>query len=194
MVYFILTRLLRALLTLLLVMTFAFFVLRLSGDPAVILLGPDAPQDSIDAFRERWGLNDPLWQQYLAYLLQLAQFDFGVSMRDQVPAIDLVLSRIPATLAITLPALILKVGIGIPAGVYAALHRQSVADRSVIGLSIFGFTIPSFVMGLLLVLIFSVSLGWLARAAKTAGDTRSFPSSPCPSAGSGSWRGSHARR
>lgn len=170
MVYFILTRLLRALLTLLLVMTFAFFVLRLSGDPAVILLGPGAPQDSIDAFRERWGLNDPLWQQYLAYLLQLAQFDFGVSMRDQVPAIDLVLSRIPATLAITLPALILKVGIGIPAGVYAALHRQSVADRSVIGLSIFGFTIPSFVMGLLLVLIFSVSLGWL------------------PSGGQDSWR------
>lgn len=161
MALFILTRLLRAIMTLLLVMTFAFFVLRLSGDPAVILLGPDAPQDSIDAFRERWGLNDPLWQQYLAYLLQVARFDFGVSMRDQVPAIDLVLSRIPATLAITLPALILKIGIGIPAGVYAALHRQSAADRGVIALSIFGFTIPSFVMGLLLVLIFSVTLGWL---------------------------------
>jgi len=144
-----------------LVMTFAFLVLRLSGDPALILLGPDAPQDAINAFRERWGLNDPIWKQYLAYLVQLLTLEFGVSMRDQVPALDLVLSRIPATLAITLPALLLKVGLGIPAGVYAALHRQSIADRGVITLSILGFTVPSFVLGLLLVLVFAVQLGWL---------------------------------
>lgn len=166
----ILIRLVRAFLTLMLVMTFAFLVLRLSGDPAIILLGPDAPQDAIDAFRERWGLNDPLWKQYMAYIAQLLTFDFGVSMRDQVPALELVMSRIPATLAITLPALILKVAIGIPAGVYAALHRQSVADRGVITLSIFGFTVPSFVLGLILVLIFAVNLGWL------------------PSGGQDSWR------
>ena len=73
----------------------------------------------------------------------------------------MVLERIPATLQLTIPALILKIGIGIPAGVYAALHRQSIADRGVIMLAIFGFTIPSFVIGLLLVLIFSVILGWL---------------------------------
>ena len=157
----ILSRLVRSFLTLILVMTFAFLVLRLSGDPALILLGPDAPQDAINAFRERWGLNDPIWKQYLAYLVQLLTLDFGVSMRDQVPALDLVLSRIPATLAITLPALLLKVGLGIPAGVYAALHRQSIADRGVITLSILGFTVPSFVLGLLLVLVFAVQLGWL---------------------------------
>lgn|SRR5690606_17072377 len=157
----ILIRLVRAFLTLMLVMTFAFLVLRLSGDPAIILLGPDAPQDAINAFRERWGLNDPLWKQYLAYIAQVLTLDFGVSMRDQVPALELVISRIPATLAITVPALILKVAIGIPAGVYAALHRQSIADRGVITLSIFGFTVPSFVLGLILVLIFAVSLGWL---------------------------------
>ncbi|GGA81320.1 ABC transporter permease [Nitratireductor aestuarii] len=157
----ILSRLVRSFLTLMLVMTFAFLVLRLSGDPALILLGPDAPQDAINAFRERWGLNDPIWKQYLAYLVQLLTLEFGVSMRDQVPALDLVLSRIPATLAITLPALLLKVGLGIPAGVYAALHRQSIADRGVITLSILGFTVPSFVLGLLLVLVFAVQLGWL---------------------------------
>ncbi|MBI1621649.1 ABC transporter permease [Aquamicrobium zhengzhouense] len=157
----ILIRLVRAFLTLMLVMTFAFLVLRLSGDPAIILLGPDAPQDAINAFRERWGLNDPLWKQYLAYIAQVLTLDFGVSMRDQVPALELVISRIPATLAITVPALILKIAIGIPAGVYAALHRQSIADRGVITLSIFGFTVPSFVLGLILVLIFAVSLGWL---------------------------------
>ncbi|MBV0893434.1 ABC transporter permease [Paracoccus sp. Z118] len=158
---FILAKIARAALTIVLVMTFAFVVLRMSGDPAQVLLGPDAPQDAVDAFRERWGLNDPIWQQYLAYLEQILTFDFGVSMRDQSPALDLVLERIPATLAITIPALILKIGIGIPAGVYAALHRESVADRGVIMLSIFGFTIPSFVLGLVLVLIFAVTLGWL---------------------------------
>ncbi|WP_028028216.1 ABC transporter permease [Gemmobacter nectariphilus] len=158
---YILSRLARAVLTIALVMTFAFVVLRMSGDPAMILLGPDAPQDAIDAFRTRWGLDAPLWQQYLAYMKQLVTFDFGISMRDRAPAIDLVLERVPATLALTIPALILKVGIGIPAGVYAALHRQSVTDRGVIMLSIFGFTIPSFVLGLVLVLIFAVQLDWL---------------------------------
>lgn len=158
--YFV-TRLFRAALTILLVMTFAFVVLRLSGDPASILLGPDAPTDSIEAFRAQWGLDDPIWKQYLAYLKSLAQLDFGVSMRDRSPAIALVLERMPATLALTVPTLLIQLGVGIPAGVYAALHRESVADRGVIMLSIFGFTIPSFVMGLVLVLVFAVTLGWL---------------------------------
>lgn len=147
--------------TILLVMTFAFVVLRLSGDPASILLGPDAPTDSIEAFRAQWGLDDPIWKQYLAYLKSLAQLDFGVSMRDRSPAIALVLERMPATLALTVPTLLIQLGVGIPAGVYAALHRESIADRGVIMLSIFGFTIPSFVMGLVLVLVFAVTLGWL---------------------------------
>ena len=158
---FILAKLARAFLTIMMVMTFAFIVLRLSGDPAQVLLGPDAPLDAVAAFRERWGLSDPIWKQYLAYLTQILRLDFGVSMRSQTPAINLVMERIPATLALTIPALILKIGIGIPAGVYAALHRGSLADRGVIMLSIFGFTIPSFVMGLVLVLIFSVQLNWL---------------------------------
>lgn len=161
---FILAKLTRAALTILLVMSFAFIVLRLSGDPAMVLLGPDAPSDAIDAFRARWGLDDPLWKQYLAYLTQLAQGDFGISMRDQRPALDSVLERIPATLMLTIPALLLKIAIGIPAGVYAALHRESIADRGVIMLSIFGFTIPSFVLGLLLVLIFAIQLDWLPSA------------------------------
>lgn len=161
MTRFIAVKLARALLTILLVMTFAFVVLRLSGDPAQVLLGPDAPQDAVDAFRARWGLEDPLWQQYLAYLKQLAMLDFGISMRDHSPAIQLVMDRVPSTLALTIPALLLKICIGIPAGVYAALHRDSAVDRGVIMLAIFGFTIPSFVLGLVLVLIFAVNLGWL---------------------------------
>lgn len=158
---FIASRLFRALVTIFLVMTFAFVVLRMSGDPAQIMLGPDAPQEAIDAFRKAWGLDDPLWLQYLSNLKGVLSFDFGVSMRDKASAIDLVLQRVPATLQITIPALIIKLCLGIPAGVYAALHRQGIADRGVIALSILGFTVPSFVLGLVLVLIFSVQLGML---------------------------------
>ncbi len=161
MLSYVASRLFRALVTVFLVMTFTFVVLRMSGDPAQIMLGPDAPQESIDAFRKAWGLDDPLWLQYISYLKGILSFDFGVSMRDKASAIDLVLQRIPATLQITIPALIIKLGLGIPAGVYAALHRQGFADRGVITLSILGFTVPSFVLGLVLVLIFSIQLGVL---------------------------------
>lgn len=161
MIRFVLVRLFRALITILAVVTFAFVVLRMSGDPAQVMLGPDVPQDSVDAFRKAWGLDQPLWIQYIAYLKSIFTGDFGVSMRDKASALRLVMERVPATLQLTVPALILKLVIGIPAGVYAALHRQSFADRGVILLAIFGFTIPSFVMGLVLVLIFSVMLGFL---------------------------------
>ncbi|KGB81298.1 MAG: ABC transporter permease [Pseudomonadota bacterium] len=161
MIRFISLRLFRAALTVLAVMTFAFVVLRMSGDPAQVLLGPDVPQNVIDDFRADWGLDKPLWRQYLAYLGAILTGDFGLSMRGGAPALDLVLERVPATLILTIPALFLKLGIGIPAGIYAALHRDSTIDRGVIVLAILGFTVPSFVMGLVLVLIFSIQLGLL---------------------------------
>ncbi|MDE1157344.1 MAG: ABC transporter permease [Neorhizobium sp.] len=161
MLRFFLIRILRALVTILAVLTFAFVVLRMSGDPAQVMLGPDVPQESVDAFRHAWGLDQPLWIQYISYLKAIFTGDFGVSMRDKASALQLVIDRIPATLELTIPALLLKLVIGIPAGVYAALHRQSAVDRGVILAAIFGFTIPSFVMGLLLVLIFSIILGLL---------------------------------
>lgn len=169
MLRFVALRLARALATVIAVMTFAFVVLRLSGDPAQAMLGPDVPQEAVEAFRRSWGLDAPLWQQYLAYLGAIFRGDFGVSMRDHSPALALVLDRVPATLQLTIPALILKLGLGIPAGVYAALHRDSLIDRGVILLAVAGFTIPSFVLGLVLVLIFAVTLGVL------------------PSGGSGTW-------
>ena len=157
MISFVLIRLFRAVVTVLAVMTFAFVVLRMSGDPAQVLMGPDVPQNVVDAFRKEWGLDAPLWQQYLSYFRAILTGDFGLSMRDRSPAIELVLERIPATLQLTIPALLLKLCIGIPAGIYAALHRDSAIDRGVIFLAILGFTIPSFVMGLVLVLIFAVT-------------------------------------
>lgn len=161
MIRFIAIRLLRALVTVLAVMTFAFLVLRTSGDPAQVMLGPDMPQDAVDAFRKQWGLDRPLWQQYLSYIGSIFSGDFGVSMRDRSSALQLVLERLPATLMLTIPALLIQVVVGVSAGIYAALHRDSLIDRGSMMLAVLGFTVPSFVMGLVLVLIFSVSLGWL---------------------------------
>ncbi|MFC7554902.1 ABC transporter permease [Pseudoroseomonas wenyumeiae] len=161
MLRFLGTRLARALLTLVLVVTFAFVVLRLSGDPALLIMSADAPPEAIAAFRRAWGLDDPLWVQYLRYFGAILHGDLGQSMRDGRSAIDLVAERVPATLALTIPALLIKVGLGIPAGVQAALHRNSWIDRAVMFLAVAGFTVPSFVLGLLLVLLFAVQLGWL---------------------------------
>jgi len=142
-------------------MTFAFVVLRLSGDPALLIMSVDAPPEAVAAFRKAWGLERPLWEQYFSYIGHALTGDFGKSMRDGRSAIDLVMERVPATLVLTLPALALKIGIGIPAGIYAALHRNTLADRLTMAVSVAGFTMPSFVLALVLVLIFAVTLGWL---------------------------------
>jgi peptide/nickel transport system permease protein len=170
MIRFLGSRLLRAAVTIVMVVTFAFVVLRLSGDPAQIIMGADAPPEAVDAFRTAWGLDQPVWLQYFHYFGAILQGDLGRSMRDGRDAIVLVAERIPATLALTLPALAIKIGLGIPAGITAALHRNSFIDRAVMMLAVAGFTVPSFVLGLLLVLVFAVQLGWL------------------PSGGQDSWR------
>ncbi len=161
MLRFAATRLLRAAVTIVMVVTFAFVVLRLSGDPAQIIMGADAPPEAVDAFRTAWGLDDPIWMQYFRYFGAILNGDLGRSMRDGREAIVLVAERIPSTLALTVPALLIKLGLGIPAGIYAALHRNSLIDRVVMVVAVAGFTVPSFVLGLLLVLVFAVQLGWL---------------------------------
>lgn len=169
MLRFIAIRIVRALLTITLVVTFAFLVLRVSGDPALAIMGEDASPEAMAAFRRQWGLDDPLWVQYFRYFAAIAHGELGLSMRGGGPALDLVLNRIPATLAITLPALVLKLAIGIPAGIYAALHRDHPIDRAVMATAVAGYTVPSFVLGLVLVQIMSIQLGWL------------------PTGGAGSW-------
>ncbi|MBS4045606.1 MAG: ABC transporter permease [Alphaproteobacteria bacterium] len=161
MLSFIASRLARAALTIVFVVTFAFVVLRLSGDPAMLIMSVDAPPEAIVAFRKAWGLDEPIWQQYLAYAAKALTGDFGNSMRDGRPAIELVLERVPMTLAITLPAFLIKICLGIPAGIFAALYRNSALDRLTMMVSVAGFTVPSFVLALVLVLVFSVQLGWL---------------------------------
>lgn len=157
---FVAIRLTRALLTIGMVVTFAFVVLRASGDPARAMLSPETPAAAVDAFRKAWGLDAPVWVQYARYVLAIVHGDLGQSMRDGRAAITVVAERIPVTLMLTGPALALNLLLGIPAGIYAALRRGSLADRLVMAVAVAGFTVPSFVLGLVLVLAFAVELPW----------------------------------
>ncbi len=167
MIYFVLSRLLRAIVSIFLVVAFAFVILRLSGDPALSIMSVDAPPEAIAAFRESWGLDQPLWVQFFRYFSAIAQGNLGQSMRDGQQAAELVIDCIPVTLRITVPALILELVIGISAGIYAARYRNSWIDRIVMVGTILGFTVPSFVLGLVLVFIFSVTLDWLPSGGDT---------------------------
>lgn len=157
---FVAIRLARALLTIGMVVTFAFVVLRASGDPARAMLSPETPAAAVEAFRKAWGLDAPVWVQYARYVLAIVHGDLGQSMRDGRAAITVVAERIPVTLMLTGPALALNLLLGIPAGIYAALRRGSLADRLVMAVAVAGFTVPSFVLGLVLVLAFAVELPW----------------------------------
>lgn len=147
-----------------------FVVLNLSGDPVRLLLPPDAPATEVEAFRERMGFNDPLPVRYWAFLTQVVRLDFGASIQYRVPALELVLERLPHTLSLAGLAILIAVVLGVPAGALAALHRGRVADTLVSGIAIVGQSTPVFWLAIMAILLFSVQLGWL------------------PASGSGSWR------
>jgi peptide/nickel transport system permease protein len=166
MVVFAAKRLLRAVVTLWLVVTAIFFGLRLSGDPVVVMLGPDAPAEAYDAMRERLGLNDPAPVQYLRYLSLVVQGDFGDSLREHRSAVQIVLERVPATAQLAVVSLLLSVLIGIPIGICAALFRGRLIDRGLMVLAFLGQSIPVFVFGIALILLFSLWLRVLPSGGK----------------------------
>ncbi|MGK9236205.1 ABC transporter permease [Inquilinus limosus] len=151
----------RTLLTLWFVVTFAFIVLRVSGDPVQSLLGPDATVEEIAQFREAWGLDRPLPEQYLRYVVQMASGQFGTSYRDGRPVTEIIAERVPWTVLLGLSAYAVAILVGVPAGIVAALRRGSALDRLVMGFAVFGFALPNFFLGILLILLFSLTLQWL---------------------------------
>jgi peptide/nickel transport system permease protein len=143
----------RAILTLLICVSAVFVALRLAGDPADIMLSIDTPPDVRAYYRELWGLDQPLCQQYLRYLLSAARGDFGVSFADDRPAFAAVLEALPKTALlgyIRAPAGLL---IGLPLGVLAALRHNSAVDRLAMASAVFGYAIPIFFLGILLILL-----------------------------------------
>lgn len=161
---FVLTKVLRALLTLWIVVTFAFVIMHASGDPIEIMLGDQAEQDVIDHYKELYGLDRPMHEQYYRYVLGILQGDLGYSLSDQRPVTELLAEAIPATLELGLTALVISMVVGIPLGIIAALNRNKPIDRFVMTFAVLGFSIPNFFLGILLILLFSMTLRWLPTA------------------------------
>ena len=154
-------KILRAALTLFLVVTFVFFVLRITGDPVSAMMPDDTDPAIMDMLREQWGLNRPLGIQYLEYWRNIAQGDFGNAYRDGRPALEIVMERIPATLKLALTGFAFILLTGFPLGILAAVNRGSSVDRAIMTLSVTGFSLPNFFLGILLILLLSVNLRWL---------------------------------
>ncbi|ABD53992.1 ABC transporter permease [Jannaschia sp. CCS1] len=150
---YILSRVFRATLTMLVTVTLVFLFIRLSGDPAAALVPPDAPQEVIDQYTRAMGLDQPLWQQYLGYVGGLLQGNFGFSIHTGIPVEDTFLGRLPYTLHLGVTALALAVLIGIPVGALAAIRRGTALDRLVMGFSVFAFAMPNFLFGLIMILV-----------------------------------------
>jgi peptide/nickel transport system permease protein len=138
-----------------------FFLVRLSGDPAAAVAGPDADPETIAAIRRDLGLDAPVGVQYVRFLGDLVRLDFGNSFLFRVPAMELVLTRLPRSALLTLVAMVLAVGIGVPAGMAAATRPDGLVRRAILGGAMLGQSMPSFVLGILLILVFAVRLGWL---------------------------------
>ncbi len=151
----------RSALTLFLLAACVFFGLHLTGDPARIMLGDGADAAAIEAFREQWGLNRPLWEQFFIYIGKFLQLDMGKSYLTGLPVKDVFLEALDATMHLMIPTAIVTLLIGIPSGVVAALHRNTWVDKTMMFVSVFGYAVPNFFMGVLLLLIFSITLGIL---------------------------------
>jgi peptide/nickel transport system permease protein len=155
---------LRALLTLWLVVTFVFVVLRLTGDPVQALLGPDALPEVVAAYAARYGFDQPLPVQYARYLLALLSGDLGFSYLDGRPVGAVIAERLPFTLQLGALSLTAGVALGTGLGILAALNRNRLADRLTMAFAVFGFAIPNFFFGILLILWFSLSWRLLPSA------------------------------
>lgn len=138
------------------------------GDPIVQMLGEGATASDIGALRHAYGLDAPLIEQYLHYWRGILHADLGQSLRMHDSVTHLILQRYPYTLALTIAALIIGVGASIPTGIASALHRNRWQDRGLGVLSLVGLSFPNFALGPILILIFSIALGWLPVS--TAGD------------------------
>ena len=158
MIAVVLRRLLHAVGVMLAVALLAFLVFRFVGDPVENMLNEQATQADRDALRTRLGLNDPVLTQYLRFVANAARGDFGISYRNQREVKALIAERFPATMELVIVATVFALLLGIPLGVYTAIHRDSLASRSLQFVSILGVSLPSFVVGILLILVFAVQL------------------------------------
>jgi peptide/nickel transport system permease protein len=157
---FILRRLMQAALVMVTVAFISFMLFQYVGDPVVFLLGQDATPDQVRELRAALGLDQPFFVQFWHFLSNAAQGEFGLSLRQGAKVSRLIAERFPATLELALVAAVLALVLGIPMGVYAALRRGSFLSQVFMTLSLLGVSLPTFLIGILLILVFAVMLGW----------------------------------
>ncbi len=158
MTRFLTVKFLRTLLTLFGVVAITFVLGRISGDPVALMLPQTATTEDYERIRASLGLDQPITTQFVLYMQNLLKGDFGRSIVFNRPALDVVSERIPATLQLGIPALILSVLLGIPLGTLAALRRNGALDRALMSFTLAGQALPPFFIGILLILVFGVSL------------------------------------
>jgi len=161
MTRFLLSRFAQALVTLWMVASIVFLLARLTGDPIALIAGENTTAEYEAELRVRYGLDGSLWRQYVVYMGQLAQGDFGQSIVSGEPAMRQVLERWPATLEVGVAGLFVTLILALPIGVYAAAHRGSTLDYLARGFAVLGQAVPGFWVGLLFILVFAVHLRWL---------------------------------
>jgi peptide/nickel transport system permease protein len=177
MVGYIVRRLLQGIVVLFGVTTLIFFVGRLSGDPVLLMVGSTATAEDIETMRRALGLDQPLPVQYMRFLGNLMQGDFGESLRYRTPALGLVLQSLPATVELSAAAFIITIALSFPLGILAAVKRNTWIDRLVTAFALAGFTVPPFWLGILLILVFPLrpdrrmADSWTSR--RRIGKTRS---------------------
>jgi peptide/nickel transport system permease protein len=158
---YIVRRLGYSLLSLLVLSLTIFFFVRVTGDPAALLVEPGASEDDIAALHQKFGLDKPLWVQYGLFMANLARGDLGQSFYYQTPVFDLYLDRLPNSLLLALVAMTFSLVVGIPTGILAAVRVGHFWDSAGKLFALLGLSLPSFFIGLLMILLFTVYLGWL---------------------------------
>ncbi len=172
MAEFIIRRVLQALLVLAVMTVLVFFGVNVVGNPVYIFASSECDQPCLEAIIADLGLDKPIWEQYGIFVGNMLQGDLGNSFTHGVPALELIFERLPATLELAFMALLLALGIGLPLGMWAGLRPRSIAARAINAFSMLSFSVPVFWVGIIMILVFSVRLGWMPAIGR--GETETF--------------------
>jgi len=172
MLAFVIKRIIQSVLVLFVMSLIVFSMINLVGDPVDMLVNPESLPEEIDRVRKDFGLDQPVHLQYLKFLKGAVSGDLGNSFVFGRPALTLIAERFPATLELATSALIIAIIVGLPLGIYAGLNSEGLGARIIMGGSVIGISIPTFWLGLMMIIIFSVLLGWLPVSGR--GDTGRF--------------------
>lgn len=166
MIAFIVRRVLQSVFVLLIMSLLVFVGIYAIGNPVDILINPEATQAERAATIVAFGLDKPMWVQYGLFLQSAVAGDLGRSFAYSTPALTLIAQRLPATLELAVVAMLVSILLGVPLGLWAGLSRDGFAGRTIMSLSILGFSLPTFWVGLMLIMLFSVNLGWLPSSGR----------------------------